>query len=114
MKVITIIHLVGESGSVIVFGKKSEDHWEFWTEESSCDADADTLSAPAVQKSSVLANLLPGHWLMMQPIEIHREFIPWLHKHYLQSLDAMDAADRSRYDWQLQDRWEGALSLHGI
>ena len=114
LKEIIIIHLAGEGGGTLILGKESEGEWEFWTAGNSCECDADTWSAQGTQMSKNLADLLPRYWCMMQPIEIHKEFIPWLHTHYFQSLEAMDADDRSKYDWQLQDRWEGALSLYGI
>jgi hypothetical protein len=114
LKGITIIHLAGEEGGTLILGKKSEGQWVFLSEENAYDCDDDTLNAHETLKSTSLADLLPSYWLMMHPIEIHKEFIPWFHNHYLQSLEAMDTYNRSMYDWQLQDRWEAALSLKGI
>lgn len=94
---ILIAEIGGEGGGTRIYGRKADDAWVFWREESSWDVDEDTWSHCCSEPVPDLDEVLPSWWMNVYPLEINLLFTSWFRERYEQHFKNAQALPEEAY-----------------
>jgi len=114
MDKVLIANIGVEGGGITIFGKKSESVWSFWTEGTSIDLDENDDEVWRSWSSEPVSSLdlvLPNHWPLFYPVEIHPEFVGWFRDTYEMARETLPDDMRRYQDKHRHGHWQEVLGL---
>ncbi|MGP0066842.1 MAG: hypothetical protein ACLQGP_25035 [Isosphaeraceae bacterium] len=108
MEKIVVVSLGVEGGGATIYGEQTGTLWSFWQEGSSLcldENDDEAWSNWRTEPVSDLEQALPDGWLMMFPIKLHPEFLPWFRAQYEGQRKKLPAEHRRIHDEHVASDW---------